>query len=331
MKYTFSALALVLIVLIAMLANLIISYNSRTDKSVSQTAPEFHFMVITQDNNDPFWDRFKNGASEAGNLKNIFIEFVDISHKNAALTVDAVERAILSDVDAIALQPYDVEKTAAVLKKAQEAGISVITFENDVFYIPEIPTVGSNSYEIGYKAGEMSVNASEGKAKIVVIANDPGVLDSKQYNNIKMQGLLEAISKYPEMSVEQVYTLDTKRFEVDKLTTSIITGKPEIDLIICSDSENTPGVAQVIVDSVKVGNVKIIGYGTMPKTIEYIGGGVVYGTIAADSYNIGYNTVMQLAEMCNGKQISELLNTNIFTFTYDNLEEYKKIYANSEK
>ena len=321
MKYTYSALVLALIVLTVLLVNLFVSFNNKADTFVPQTEPAYHFVIITRDNSDPFWTKFKNGATEAGAQNNILVEFVDISHKDAALTADAVERAILSDVDGIALQPYDVEKTSAALKKARDSGISALTFENDVFYIPEIPTVGSTSYEIGYQAGEMAAEASDGKAKIAVLANDPGVQDSKQYNNIKMQGLLEAISKYPEMSVEQMYTLDTKMFEVDKLTTSIITEKPEIDLIVCSDSENTPGVAQVIIDSVKVGNVKIIGYGAMPKTIEYIGGGVIYGTITPDSYNIGYNTVNQLAEMCGGKQISEFLNTDIYTFTSGNLEK----------
>lgn len=327
MKYTYSAMVLAIIVLIVMMANLFVSFHEDTDTLVPQTEPAYHFVIITRNNNDPFWTRFKNGASDAGAQKNIFVEFVDISHKDAALTEDAVERAILSDVDGLALQPYDVEKTTQALKKAQDAGLSVITFENDVFYIPETPTIGSNSYEIGFAAGEMAASASRGKAKIAVMANDPGVQDSKQYNNIKLQGLLEAISQYPEMSVEQIYTLDAKMFEVDKLTTSILTEKPEIDMIICSDSENTPGVAQVIIDSVKVGNVKIIGYGAMPKTMEYIEAGVIYGTIAADSYNIGYNTVMQLAKMREGKQVNEFLTTDIYTVTENNFEEYKNEYT----
>lgn len=133
------------------------------------------------------------------------------------------------------------------------------------------------------------------------------------------------------MSVEQIYTLNTKMFEVEKLTTSILTDNPEIDLIICNDGENTPGVAEVVIDSGKVGNVRIIGYGTMPKTMEYIEGGVMYGTITADSYAIGYNTVMQLSDMCDGKQISEFLNTNIYTFTSKNIDEYKRIFETEVK
>lgn len=323
MKYIYAALALVVILFMALIGNLFWNISDRTDNPVPQEEPLYHFVIITRDNNDPFWSRFKNGALKAGSEKNIFVEFVDISHKDAELTANAVDRAILAGVDGIALQPYDVVKSLEAIKKANDAGISTITFENDIFYIPNVPTVGSNSYEIGYAAGEMAVEASNGNAKIAVMVNDPGADDSKQYNNIKLQGLLDAISKYPKMSVEQMYTLDTRMFEVDKLTMSILTEHPEIDLIICSDGENTPGVAQVVIDSGKVGRVNIIGYGAMPKTIEYIEDGVMYGTITADSYEIGYNTVMQLSEMCDGKQVNEFHNTNIYSFTSRNIKDYK--------
>lgn len=326
MKYTYAALVLALIILASMLINLFASFKDETSTLLPQDTPKYHYVFITRDNNDPFWTRLKKGAVDAGEKKNIFVEFVDVPYKDPVLIADAVERAILSDVNGIALQPMDVEKSTEALNKAREAGIAVLTYENDVFYIPDFPTVGSNNYEIGYAAGEMAAAASDGKASIAVIANDPGMQDSKQYNNIKMQGLLEAVARYPQMSVEEIYTLNTKMFEVEKLTTSILTEKPEIDLIICSDSENTPGVAQVIIDSGKVGTVGVIGYGTMPQTMEYIEGGVLYGTIAADSYAIGYNAVSQLSDLCDEKQISEFFNTNIYTFTSENLDQYREIF-----
>ncbi len=331
MKYTYSALLLALVLLIAMLVNLFASFYNGDNGLTPQGEPRYHFILITQDNNDPFWTMYKNGATKAGVTKNVFVEFVDIKYKDAALTVNAVEMAILSNVDGIALQPFDVKESTEILQKVRDANITAITFENDVFYIPEISTVGSNSYEVGFASGEMAAAASGGKADIAVLVNDPGAKDSKQYNSIKYQGLLEAISKYPEMTVSQIYTLDTRMFEVDKLTNTILNENPDIDLIICSDSENTPGVAQVVIDSGKVGNVKIIGYGAMPQTMNYIKDGVVYGTIAADSYSIGYNTVIQLADIFDGKQISEFYNTDIYAITSRNLEEYREIFKTEEK
>jgi ribose transport system substrate-binding protein len=327
MKYTYSALILALILLVGMLVNLSISFNNDTDNQIQQDAPKYHFVIITHDNNDPFWSKFKKGATEASLSRNVFVEFINVKYKDASLISNAVDRAILSGVDGLALQPFDVKYSTEILQKVRDAGITTITFENDVFYIPDLPTVGSNSYEVGFASGEMAASASNGKANIAVLINDTGESDSKQYNNIRFQGLLEAISQYPDMSVTQLYNLDAKMFEVDKLTTSILTENPEIDLIICSDSGNTPGVAQVVIDSGKVGNIKIIGYGTMSQTMKYIKDGVVYGTITADSYAIGYNTVLQMADVCDGKQISEFYNTDIYTFTAGNLGQYEDIFG----
>ncbi|NLM72917.1 MAG: sugar ABC transporter substrate-binding protein [Clostridiaceae bacterium] len=331
MRYIYIALIMVLIVLVAMLMNLYITFNTESNNPSSQSEPTYHFIIITRDNKDPFWARFKSGALEAGNQKNIFVEFVDISHKDPALSANAIERAILSEVDGIALQPYDVEISSDAVSKAMEAGIATLTFENDIYYIPNVPTVGSNSYEIGYRAGEMAAEASGGKAKIAIMVSEPGADKNKQYNNIKLQGLLDAISRYPKMTVEQIYALDTKMFVVDKLTMSLLADNPEIDLIICNDGENTPGVAQVVIDAGKVGIVNIIGFGNMPKTMDYIEEGVLYGTITADSYAIGYNTVMQLAEMCDGKQVNEVLNTNVYSFTADNIRYYREYFENNSQ
>ena len=49
---------------------------------------------------------------------------------------NAIERAILSE-DGI-LQPYDVE--IAPMRFSDEAGIATLTFENDIYYIPNVPT-----------------------------------------------------------------------------------------------------------------------------------------------------------------------------------------------
>ena len=322
MKYTYSALVLVLILLIGMLINIFIAHDNEKSMPIIQKDPAYHFMIVTRDNNDPFWPRFKEGALVSGLEKNIFVEFIDIPHKDPALIERVVDRAVLSQVDGIAFQPYDVEISSNAVAKTMEAGIATIVYETDVYYIPDVPTVGSNSYEIGYTAGEMAAAVSGGQAKIALIVNEPGIDDPKQYNNIKLQGLLDAISRYPEITLERIYSLNTKMFEVDKLTMSMLAENPGINLIICSDGENTPGVAQVVIDMGRVGDINIIGFGSMPKTIEYIKEGVIYGTIVADSYEIGYNTVTQLADMCSGKQISEVLNSGIYTFTSENISDY---------
>ena len=76
----------------------------------------------------------------SGLEKNIFVEFIDIPHKDPALIERVVDRAVLSQVDGIAFQPYDVEISSNAVAKTMEAGIATIVYETDVYYIPDVPT-----------------------------------------------------------------------------------------------------------------------------------------------------------------------------------------------
>lgn len=325
MKYVFTALITGLVIMLAMLVNLYISFTG-PQAEPSAERPFYHIAVITQESNDPFWTNFKIGATEAGRDLNLFVEFMDLSHNDPTSTAEMVDKAILAEVDAIAIQPNDIKMTEETIQKAVDAGITVLTFESDVFNIPNIPTVGSNSYEIGTMLGDMAVKASGGAANVAILINDSGADHNNQFNNIKLQGILESFKNYSLMNVSQ-YTLDANLFEAEKLTSSILSESPEINMIICTDELSTPGVAQVLIDADKVGQIKVIGYGTMPQTMNYIERGVIYGTICPDSKAIGYNCISQLYDMLQKKESSEVVHTDVYAFTLDNLDEYEQIFS----
>ncbi len=323
MKFIFSALGTALVVLSVMLVNL---YNTVDDvAAVHQPAsqPEYHIQLVTQSSNEHFWTTFKKGALAAGEELSIYVEFVDIAQRDAAAAAEKVEKAIYAGVDAIALQAADLNTTSQVLQQAQQAGLAVLTFENDIFFIPNIATVGSNSYDIGFTAGTMGAAARGGRATVAVLIDDSGEEDENRYKNLKLQGLLDAFSAYEDIKIEDIYTLNAGRFEVERLTGKILEQTPQVDLIICTDERNTPGVAQTLVDANRVGDIAVIGYGAMPQTLNYIERGVIYGTITPAAFDIGYYTVAQLRLLLEGRQISDNLNTDIYTVTSQNLAEYK--------
>lgn len=318
MKYIFTALFIVLVVMIGMLVNLYISFTGPQAEPAAQR-PFYHIAIITQESNDPFWTNFKNGATQAGKDLNLFVEFMDLSHNDPISTAEMVDKAILAKVDAIAIQPNDIAITEKTVQKAVDSGITVLTFENDVFNIPNTPTVGSNSYEIGIMLGDMAVKASGGFANVAVLISDSGA----EHNNLKYQGILEACKNYPSIYFSP-YSNDVNLFEAEKLTSKILSDSPDIDMIICTDERSTPGVAQILIDAGEVGRIKVIGYGAMPQTMNYIERGVIYGTVCPDSSAIGYNCVYQLYDLLQKKESSEVVHTDINAYTLDNLDDYRE-------
>jgi ribose transport system substrate-binding protein len=323
LKVIFSMLIGILLIISVMFGKLVISTDLKTEDKISIENPRYHLQLIIQDTDEYFWTLFQEGATAAAEEIGVYAEFVKVSQRNADELRIAVEMGVNAGVDGIALQAADKEQTSLMIEDAKERGISVITYENDNFLIPNTPMVGTNSYSLGSIAGDMTVKASGGRAKVAVIINNAGEQGDVQYNNMIIQGLLDSFAAYSTIDLDSsnIYTISSNMYEAEKIATAIVEKSNPVDLIVCFNEGSTPVVAQVLVDNNKVGDIQFIGYGNMPLTLDYIERGVIYASVCPDAYEIGYNTVKQLGESLNGEQISDSISTELYTIDKSNVNE----------
>ncbi|WP_139243266.1 sugar ABC transporter substrate-binding protein [Anaerocolumna xylanovorans] len=318
----FGMLLGMLLILAVMFGNLFLQENRKTETISKVQEAKYHLQILVQNTDEYFWTYFKDGARDAAVEMNAYAEFVPIAQKSGEAIKDAVEKGIYSGVDGIALKPADALGTKEIAKEAKAKKIPLLTYENDSFNIADVPSVGSNSYTIGSMAGKMGADAIGSGKKAVIIMNEAGEEGDISYRNLSMQGIAEAFSSKGNIEIEEVYTLKQNMFEAEKVTYSIIAQHKDINLIICLDEKSTPGVAQVLVDNNLVGDIKLVGYGSMPLTLDYVERGVIYGTVCPNAYEIGYYTVKQLAQALNGVQISDYKSTQLYTIDASNVAEY---------
>lgn len=324
LKWIFSVLICMLLALSVLFGKLVIDSDMNTEEKVSMEQPSHHLQLIVQDTEEYFWKLFQEGASDAGKDFNVYVEFVAVAQRNPQELRKAVDIGVYAKVDGFGLQAADSDQTLEMINKAKEQGIAVVTYENDNFIIPNTPIVGTNSYSLGYLAGEMAVKASKSKANVAVIINNPGNQGDPQYNNNIVQGINDYFSSYGSINIVSIYPINADLFEAEKVANSIIDDSNEVDLIICLDERSTPGIAQILVDNNKVGDIKLIGYGIMPLTADYIKRGVIYGTICPNAYEIGYTTVQQLTQSLYGQQISDNTSTELYIINAENVDDYSK-------
>lgn len=327
MKYYFYALISILILVLMMLYRLNTSPLLATSTEMLDP-PSYHITLITQGSKEPFWKALIKGAQNAGLESNAYVEIMVIPPYDVAQMAAAIDRAVLSDTDAIALQPINDVLIAERLKIASDQQIPIITFENDTFTLEGVPTIGSSSYNIGQNLAKLAVEASGGKARIALLLNDKQSEDPR-YKSLKLQGLIDKLSEYPEMIVNSIDTVDIGLYEADRLTRTLLSAHPDTNLIICTDERRTPGVAQALVDVNAVGAIQIIGFGSMEQTIKYIERGVIYGTICADGYEIGFSTVNSLLDLIQGTPISESHATTIYSYTLRNISSYFERFSDT--
>lgn len=329
MRGIFSILVAMLFALLIMIGSLFTTIDRPNTQEGNSDPSKYHLQVVIPNTDEHFWTLFQEGAKDASLSLNVFVEFVSIIPRDVDALVSVIEKSIFSKVDGITFQPADNEKTMEAIMGAMEAGVVVVNYENDKFLLPEVATVGSNSYDIGYTAGVMVRPAlGDGKANVAIILDESDNQRESQFKNMKVQGVLDAISSDNEIALSGVYTLDVGMFEAERLTNAIIADKNQINVIICTDEKSTPAVAQVLVDNNMVGNIRVIGYGTMPQTLDYIKRGVIYGAVSPDAYKIGYQTIEQLYTKIKGNSISDSKYIELFTIDSSNVE--KHIIENQE-
>lgn len=327
LKGIFGILIGVLLVISIMFGKLVITSDLKTEDEVLVQNPKYHIQLIVQDTDEYFWTMFRSGATAASEEFGVYTEFVTISQRNVDDLRVAMEMGVNSGVDGIALQAADSQQTSLMVDDAKEHGVEILTYENDNYQIQNTPMVGTNSYSLGGITGDLAIEATGGYANVAVIINNEGDQGDVQYNNMLIQGLRDSLIGHNAMtfdSINNIYKINATLFEAEKIATSIFDEPNRFDAIICFDESSTPGIAQMLVDNNLVGDIKLIGYGLMPRTMDYIKRGVIYATVCPDAYQIGYKAVKQLTESLDGTQISDSDNTDLFTINKSNVEQFSK-------
>ncbi len=322
-KWVFRTLAAIVVILAALFVHLMISAGQR-GKTAPDQAYQYHIQIAVQETEEYFWQLFRQGASEAGEALSAYVEFVPVLSGDPSALRVMVEQGVNAKVDALALQAVDVEETSGIVSYALEREIPVLTYESDMFTIPGVPMVSSNSYTTGMLAGEMAAKAVGDNARAMVILKNPGAGAEAQTQNLVVQGIMEGSARAQGFTVQNTYVLQMELFEAEDLRHTLFSRAADINVVICMDERSTPAIAQMLVDENRVGDIAVIGYGMMPQTLEYIERGVIYGSVCPDAHDIGYYTVKSLVDILGGVPVSDSFNPDVDAVDRSNLEGYRK-------
>lgn len=290
--------------------------------------PEYHFVVIGQAD-DNFWQSVREGCLAAAEEFNVVVEFNAPRLTNLEEQMEYLDIAIASRVDGIVTHVLDEEKFTPLIDKAVESGIPVITVEAEARNSKRSAYVGANTFNLGREAGKLVLEAKGENANIAVILSDhiDGAVNVPQ--SLRVTGTKDALEGMPGMTV-RTFSASAGYFSAEEVTRRILIEFPEIDTIICTSAKDTISVAQVVVDLNKVGQVTIIGYDDAPEILRYIEKGVIYGTVVANPYEIGYESIRSLIEIKQNRLTSTYVDTGARVVTIHNIDEYMRTLSRDD-
>ena len=159
---------------------------------------------------------------------------------------------------------------AQVINKAVAAGIPTVVYDSDIPNSNRHAFLGTDWYEIGKMQGEEMVRLINGKGKIAYM----GILG---LNNMEsgFKGLLDVVSKYPDIEVVGKYDDKANVEEAARITSDLIAAHPDINGICGFDSNSGPGIALAVREAGRVGKIKITTVDWEPEHLQLVKSGVI--------------------------------------------------------
>ncbi len=255
------------------------------------STPEIKVAMITHAGpGDTFWDIVRKGAEEAAAKDNVNLLYT--SDPEGGRQAQLIQQAIDQNVDGIAVTLAKPDALKDVLKKAEDAGIPVVSLNAGADVFKEFGAFthfGSDEGVAGAAVGERL--ASEGVKHPICVIHEQG--------NVSLEARCAGVkSKVPGSEI--LYVTGTDMTQVSSTVTAKLQATSDADAIIGLGAPYT----QTILDGVESLNlqdkVKIASFDLNGELAQTIIDGKVLFTVDQQPWLQGYDSIDALWQVSRG-------------------------------
>ena len=255
---------------------------------VTATAADSKLVVamLPKSKGNAYFISCKVGADKAAKELGIQLLFDGPTDSNAAKQNEIVENWITLGVDVIAVAAENKEGISTALRKAQKAGIKVLTFDADAmtdarsFFVNQATPEGIGQ---GLMDEAARLTNSEGEfAMIVASITASNQREWQQHIEARLK------EKYPKMKLVAVRPCDDLKDKAQSEATALLSANPKLKLIMAICSPGVPGAAEAVKQAGLTGKVKVMGLGLPNENKRYVHAGVTDSIILWNTGDLGY-------------------------------------------
>lgn len=216
---------------------------SNSDKEISMEAkkPPFKIGISNSFIGNAWRTQMIQMATAYGNSdegKALISELTIVSSgQDVEAQIAAMDNMIAKGVDAIILNAATPEAFGAVIKRAADAGIPVISFDN-VVTAPEAILVNEDQVEFGATMAQDIADRLKGKGNVVMVNGVPGT----SVDQDRQKGAKDVFAKYPDIKVIAELEGDWDSGKAQTVMTDFLATNPKVDAVWVQGG--TPGVIQ---------------------------------------------------------------------------------------
>lgn len=211
---------------------------------------------------------------------------------------EIVENWITDGLDVIVAACENKDSISTALRKAQEAGIKVVTYDADAqedarsFFANQATAEG-----IGEKLIDTAAEQMGGEGQFAIIT---GTLTSANLNLWIEAIKARQAEKYPNMKLVDVRPCDDQKDKAQQEATNLLSAHPNLKAIVAVCSPAVPGAAEAVKQAGKTGAVKVVGLGLPSENRTYIKEGVTQAIVLWNPEDLGYLAVQAGVALAKG-------------------------------
>jgi ABC-type sugar transport system substrate-binding protein len=242
-----------------------------------------------------------------------------------------IEDLITKGVDAILITPISSDGSTAALKRAKEAGVTIVCFNTCVneegiasaFLFTEGENHGGQTGKAVAKYIEENMG---GKAKMGILNCEIYELCVDRLNGFmaELEGLdIEVVSNQQGFVADEAVTV----------AEDMLQAHPEIDIMWSENEGGTVGIVQAVKSLGLEGELPVFGLDMNMQMAQMLlsDDGVLLGTTGQSPYELGYLTFNTAVDVLNGQEVEPVVYSPAIYFGRDNPEKIQEFIDTEAK
>ena len=257
--------------------------------SIFGSHPTYKFVVVNHVTTNSFFVPTQYGIADACKLLGCSYEWTGSENSNVDQMVDAVNTAVTSGADGIAVALIDLHAFNAPVEAALKAGIPVVSYNADAPTNERLAYIGQNLRLAGEKMGERIVEAVK-EGDVALFIDTPG--------SANLQPRIEGAEAAIKASGKPITThaITTGANEPGQLSTieAYWLGHKETKGMYSVAGDSTAQLAKVMQKFGLAGKVKAGGFDLTEVTQKLLHEGYIVFTIDPQPYLQGFLPILEL-------------------------------------
>lgn len=247
---------------------------------------------------DPYFVSCRAGAEEAAKELGVDLIWDGPTGLDSARQSELVENWITRGVDVIAVAVENRASISTALRKAQDRGIHVLTWDADAepdarwFFVNQATAEG-----IGYALTDEAARLLGNKGEFAIVTGALSAANQNEWIAFIKKRLAE---KYPDLKLATIRPSDDDRDKAFAETQTIMRVFPNVKLVMAISAPAVPGAGEAVRQARRT-DVKVIGLSLPNMNKPYVHEGVVQTVMLWNTADLGYLTVYAGALMAQQK------------------------------